>query len=80
MTGKILVLNDQGGGVMSVTENVVATLRAQEHGHQPIVCYIIDPISSNSMKSNNPHSGFHQTDVCKCLDTSCLNPSCNQGG
>lgn len=44
------------------------------------VCYIIDPLSSNSMKSSNPHSGIHPTDVCKCLDTQCLNPSCNQGG
>ncbi|MEG0594890.1 MAG: DNA cytosine methyltransferase, partial [Christensenella sp.] len=33
----ILCLNDQGGNVMSVTENIVGTLRAQEHGHQPIV-------------------------------------------
>lgn len=34
----IICLNDQGGGVMSVTENFTATLRAQEHGHPPIVC------------------------------------------
>jgi len=33
----IVVLNDQGGSQMSVTENVSATLRSQEHGHQPIV-------------------------------------------
>lgn len=34
----ILCLNDQGGRVMSVSEDLTATLRAQEHGHQPIVC------------------------------------------
>ena len=34
----ILCLNDQGGAVMSVSESVTATLRAQEHGHQPIIC------------------------------------------
>jgi DNA (cytosine-5)-methyltransferase 1 len=34
---QILVLNDQGGACMSVTEDLTATLRAQEHGHQPIV-------------------------------------------
>lgn len=34
----VLVLNDQGGGIMSVTLDMTATLRAQEHGHQPIVC------------------------------------------
>ncbi len=31
----VLCLNDQGGSVMGVTENVSGTLRAQEHGHQP---------------------------------------------
>ena len=33
----VLVLNDQGGEVMDVSRNVVATLRAQSHGHEPIV-------------------------------------------
>jgi len=33
----VSVLNDQGGGYMDVSENVAGTLRAQEHGHQPIV-------------------------------------------
>lgn len=33
----ISILNDQGGLYMSVTEKVTATLRAEEHGHQPIV-------------------------------------------
>lgn len=44
------------------------------------VCYAVDALSSNSMKSKNPYSGFHETDIVKCLDTQCLNPSCNQGG
>ena len=30
-------LNDQGGSKMDVSENVTGTLRAQEHGHHPIV-------------------------------------------
>lgn len=34
----ILVLNDQGGAIMGVTENKTGTLRAQEHGHQPLIC------------------------------------------
>jgi DNA (cytosine-5)-methyltransferase 1 len=33
----IHVLNDQGGNVMDVSYDVTGTLRAQEHGHQPIV-------------------------------------------
>ena len=32
-----IVLNDQGGGRMNISEEVTATLRAQEHGHPPCV-------------------------------------------
>lgn len=42
--------------------------------------FSIDPLSSNSMKSNNPHSGFHETSIAKCLDTSDGSPNKNQGG
>lgn len=38
MKGNALyVLNDQGGGVMNVSYDVVGTLRAQDHGHPPLV-------------------------------------------
>lgn len=37
-----LVLNDQGGSVMGVSYGVTGTLRAQEHGHQPIVLNTVD--------------------------------------
>ena len=33
----VLCINDQGGNVMECSENVSGTLRAQEHGHQPLV-------------------------------------------
>lgn len=33
----VLCLNDQGGSQMHLTENITGTLRAQEHGHQPLV-------------------------------------------
>ena len=33
----VLCLNDQGGSVIEYSENVSGTLRAQEHGHQPLV-------------------------------------------
>ena len=33
----ILCINDQGGQSMECSENVTGTLRAQEHGHQPLV-------------------------------------------
>ena len=37
MVPSVLCLNDQGGGIMACSEDVVGTLRAQEHGHQPLV-------------------------------------------
>lgn len=33
----IVCLNDQGGSVMNVSEEETATLRAQTHGHEPVV-------------------------------------------
>ena len=33
----VVCLNDQGGNVMGVSEDVTGALRAQEHGHQPAV-------------------------------------------
>ncbi len=37
MMPAVLCLNDQGGAMMSVTGDMAGTLRAQEHGHQPLV-------------------------------------------
>lgn len=37
MVPSILCLNDQGGAQMHCTEDITGTLRAQEHGHQPLV-------------------------------------------
>lgn len=37
MVPSVLCLNDQGGSVMECTEEMTGTLRAQEHGHQPLV-------------------------------------------
>ena len=44
------------------------------------VAYSFDALSSNSMKSSNPHSGCRQVDIAKCLDTTDPNPCKNQGG
>lgn len=41
---------------------------------------VVDPLASNSMKSANPHSGFHFEDIALCLDTSSQNPIRNGGG
>ena len=37
MVPSIMCLMDQGGAQMSCTEDKTGTLRAQEHGHQPLV-------------------------------------------
>ena len=34
----VICLNDQGGSVMGTSIDVAGTLRAQEHGHQPVIC------------------------------------------
>lgn len=39
MMPSVLCLNDQGGKIMSSSENVAGTLRAQEHGHQPLILW-----------------------------------------
>lgn len=42
--------------------------------------YSFDSLASNSMKSSNPISGCNEVELSKTLDTSCLNPTANQGG
>lgn len=67
------------GGVAGV---VSGTLRSGSHGALPMVAkmYALDAVSSNSMKSANPHSGFHEEDVAKTLQARGVDPTCNQGG
>lgn len=55
----IPVLNDQGGGAMSVSYNMIGTLRASEHGHKPIV-----------LESNQVHATVSQTGICPTLPAS----------
>ena len=33
----VLILNDQGGGIMNISKDVTHTLRAEDHGHPPLV-------------------------------------------
>ena len=37
MNEDLMVLMDQGGGVMNIGNDMVGTLRAQTHGHEPII-------------------------------------------
>ena len=45
-----------------------------------VQAYGICSKDSNAMKSDNPHSGFYETETSRTLDGNGGNPSCNQGG
>lgn len=45
-----------------------------------ISVYGICSDASNSMKSDNPHSGIYEADTSRTLDLNGGNPNCNQGG
>lgn len=59
------------------TESSIDTASARQ-GHA--VAYSFDSLSSNSMKSSNPHSGCREVEIAKTLDTTYPDPSKNQGG
>ena len=72
---------DGGGKGALVQENKSATLSC--NNDQTVFvpkCYGICSKDSNSMKSDNPHSGFYEAETSRCLDANGGNPSCNQGG
>ena len=72
----------QAGGI-GYGEEVSPTLAAVPSGTNrtpAVVAYSFDSLSSNSMKSKNPHSGCREVDVAKTLDTTDPTPSKNQGG
>ena len=47
---------------------------------QPPKAFGICAKESNSMKSDNPYSGFYEAETSRCLDANGGNPACNQGG
>ena len=76
-------INHQGGNIEQIIEDKTGTLTAamNSSGNNKLsVAYSFDALSSNSMKSSNPHSGCRQVEVAKCLDTTDPNPCKNQGG
>lgn len=79
--GAVCYTVDQGGGksACNVSEGQAPTLTCT-HGGEPAICYSLDPVSSNSMKSSNPHSGCHETNVARTIDTTNPDPSKNQVG
>ena len=55
----IICLNDQGGSVMECSENVSGTLRAQEHGHQPLILRPTEPKVYENHGIDGRYTGPH---------------------
>lgn len=71
-------------GPIEVSQTVLSMF---ENGgnNQPFVlevptAYALCSKNSNSMQSNNPHSGIYEADASRTLDENGGNPACNQGG
>jgi DNA (cytosine-5)-methyltransferase 1 len=82
---RMMILNDQGGSVMDVSEDVTACLRAQDHGHPPVICFepgIVKREGSNSRFVMNKcgtlraDMGDNKPAVCMMKENNvkCLNP------
>lgn len=67
-------------GTSGDAENGAEAADRAGKGKRCITAYSFDSLSSNSMKSKNPHSGCREVDIAKCLDTTNPCPSKNQGG
>ena len=61
-------------------DDKTGTLRANAGDNQQSVVYGMTSYESNSMKSDNPHSGIYKADTTRTLDNNGGNPACNQGG
>ena len=62
------------------SDGTADTLVATDYKDPQRVCYGISPYESNSMKSDNPHSGIYEAKTTRTLDVNGGNPACNQGG
>jgi len=68
----------------NIGNNIANPLLADDYKEPQVIAQLIaysfDSLSSNSMKSNNPHSGCREVDTSKTIDTTTPEPSKNQGG
>ena len=58
----VLCLNDQGGKIMDCTEDISGTLRAEEHGHQPLILSIQQ--SEAETETDRSTTAFEMTNMC----------------
>lgn len=66
-------------GSLGYQEETAPTLLAGQQG-AVMKAYVIGAYHSGGMLSDNPKSGFYETDTSRTLDLNGGNPSCNQGG
>lgn len=85
LSGLAQILRASGGG--DCTPTVLAPVAVYCHQGNGIdragkclTAYSFDSLSSNSMKSKNPHSGCRAVEIAKTLDTGYPDPSKNQSG
>lgn len=62
--GMAVVLNDQGGQSMNVTEDKTATLRAEAHGNNPIVA-----IEGTGSRPSHHGDGYKESDIMYTLNS-----------
>ena len=60
----VCILNDQGGERMNCSNGVTSNLRAEKHGHQPIVC-----LEGNGSRPSHQGDGYKESDVCYTLNS-----------
>lgn len=80
-TMKIRCGCEGGGKGALVQDDLSATLETNNDQtlFQPMAFGVCSK-NSNSMKSDNPNSGFYEADTSRTLDANGGNPTCNQGG
>jgi len=69
-----------GKGYLGEDEKAFTLSATQDQQIAQPIAYSFDSLSSNSMKSSNPHSGCREVDTSKTIDTTIPEPSKNQGG
>lgn len=93
MMPSVLCLNDQGGSMMECSKDISGTLRAQEHGHQPLVFEnhgiaarytgphdIVPTITARSGTGGNSLPLVEQEDPVFCLTGNIIDRQPQNGG
>lgn len=69
-----------GGGKGALVQTDISATLSCNNDQTLFVPFGICSDGSNSMKSDNPHSGIYRAETARTLDGNGGNPSCNQGG